>query len=76
MQQQRLSRFAFQVAALEHCTDRAAGGLVDGLGCCTEQTLFANGQNQGGCFCGSGFGVLYNEFHGVESPRQRVGFAG
>ncbi len=76
MQEQGLPRFAFQVAALEYRADSTAAGLVDGLGCCTEQAVFADGQNQGGSFGCSGFGGLYNKFHGVESPRQRVGFAG
>ncbi len=76
LEQQSLARLALQVAALEYRCNRACAGCIDALRGGSQDKVFADGQNQGGHFDDRRFRILYNKFHGVESPRQRVGFAG
>ncbi|MCY1555159.1 hypothetical protein D9M68_917930 [compost metagenome] len=76
MCQQGLADLAGQVAALEQGADRTGAGAINCFRRFTELAAFADGNHQGGGFQGFWAGAFDNKFHGVVSPRQRVGIAG
>ncbi|MNS46143.1 hypothetical protein D3C72_786280 [compost metagenome] len=63
LQEQGLARLAGQVATLEHGTDGAFAGLVDGLGHGAELAVFTYREDQGGGFYGCSSYAFYNQFH-------------
>ncbi|MNG08599.1 hypothetical protein D3C84_919710 [compost metagenome] len=63
MQQQALANLAGQVAALEHCADRAAAQFVELFGNGAELAAFADGDYQGGGFQRFWVNAFYNQFH-------------
>ncbi|MNZ36220.1 hypothetical protein D3C78_536340 [compost metagenome] len=71
VQQQALANLAGQVAALEHCADRAAAQFVELSGNGAELAAFADGDHESGGLQRFGVDAFYNQFH-VRVPELMV----
>ncbi|MNI07320.1 hypothetical protein D3C73_603270 [compost metagenome] len=71
VQQQALANLAGQVAALEHCADRAAAQFVELSGNGAELAAFADGDHESGGLQRFRVDAFYNQFH-VRVPELMV----